>query len=221
VLFALGQPIALVGLLIGFAVALLLRAVVQHALAGRGRMAMRRAALFDHRRDIDPFGVVAGVLGGTGWGRKAPEGADGRPRLAVLWAGPVSVLIASQLAFLVFRLIGGDAGALRVYFVSDIVYGGIPGSALTQFFLSFAVGLLCFGLVALVPLPPLDGWGLVARRAGPRPGTGFAKAQFWLEEKNVGVAVLLFGFIIPLAGGLPLFLFLLNAVATPVMRLWA
>lgn len=219
-LFALGQPIALVGLLTGFLLAVLLRAVVQYALAGRGRMAMRRQPLFDPRRDLDPFGIVAALLGGTGWGRRAPESIDGRPKLAVLLAAPGVVLLASQAAFLGARLTADGQLALSLYVISDVLHG-IPGSAATQFLISLAVSLLCFGLVALVPLPPLDGWGLLARRAGPRPGPNFAKAQLWLDEKNIGVAILLFGLIIPLTGGLPIFVFLLNVIGTPVMRAWA
>ncbi len=219
-LFALGQPIALIGLLTGFLLAVLLRAVVQHALAGRGRMAMRRGRCSIRVATSTRSASSRRCFGGTGWGRRAPESVDGRPKLAVLLAAPGVVLLASQAAFLAARITTDGPFALSLYVVSDILHG-IPGSAATQFLTSLAVSLLCFGLLALVPLPPLDGWGLLARRAGPRPGPNFAKAQLWLDEKNIGVVILLVGLVIPLTGGLPIFVFLLNVIGTPVMRAWA
>lgn len=218
-IFALLQPVALIGLLLGFAVSVVLRAVVQHLVARRGPYA-RRQRLFDPRRDIDVFGVVAAVLGGTGWGKRATDPGGGWPRISVLVSGPIAVLVASQLAFAAYRFSGGSPLLLELYAASD-VFRGIPtGTAVEKFLLSFAVSLLCFGLLALVPLPPLDGWGMLARRAGSRPNPGFARAQHWLDEQNIGVVILLVGLVIPLAGG-PLFLFLLNIVTAPVFALWA
>jgi hypothetical protein len=217
VLWALGQPVALIGLALAFVVAVAIRAVTQQLLA-RGRQGMRGQRLFDPRRDFDVFGAVAAILGGTGWGKRAPAGFGGRTRVAVLLGGPVAVLVASQLAFAAYRVVG-DPFPLRLYSASEVLHG-IPGDVSTQLLLSFAVGLLCFGLLALVPLPPLDGWGLLANRAGNRPSQGFARAQHWLDDQNIGVVILLVGLVIPLAGG-PLFLFLLNLIVTPVMRAWA
>jgi hypothetical protein len=89
-----------------------------------------------------------------------------------------------------------------------------------QFLLHFAVALLAAGLLALVPLPPLDGWALVLRAAGPRPSPGFAKAQHWLDENNVGVVILLIGIALPLVGS-ALVLYVLGIVAYPVFLLWS
>jgi hypothetical protein len=136
----------------------------------------------------------------------------------VLLAGPAAVLVASQVAFLAFRL-AGDPLLLQLHTASSVLHG-VPGDAVSQLLLSIAVSLLCFGLLALVPLPPLDGWGLLARRAGPRPSPGFARAHHWLDEQNIGVVILLVGLIIPLIGG-PLFLFLLDVVTTPVFLAWS
>jgi hypothetical protein len=213
---ALVQPVALVGLLLGFAAAVVVRAVVQHMVANRGPFARRQPA-FEPRRDIDVFGVVAAVLGGTGWGRRAGD----RPSTAVLFAGPGAVLLASQLAFAAYWLLGGDSLLPRLYVASDVFRGVPSGESWERILYSFAMSLLCFGLLALVPLPPLDGWGLLASRMGPRPGPGFAKTQHWLDEQNIGVVILLVGLIIPLTGGLPLFLFLLDLATYPVRVIWA
>jgi len=213
-IFAILQPVALLGLVLGFAVSVVLRAVVQHAVAKRDPYGRRRT-LFEPRRDIDVFGVVAAVLGGTGWGKRL-EG--GRP--AALLAGPFAVLALSQLSFLAYRLLGGDPALPQLYSASSVFRGVPSGLAWEKVLFSFAVSTLCFGLLALVPLPPLDGWGLLAHRAGSRPGQGFAKARHWLEEQNIGVVILLVGLIIPLAAGVPLFVFLLDVVTFPVIAIW-
>lgn len=218
-IWALRHPVSLIGLLLGFALAVVLRSVVQHLVASRGQYAVRRQSLFEPRRDVDVFGVVAAVIGGTGWGRRAPDGPGGSPRVAVLLSGPLAVLVASQLAFAAYAVLG-DPLLLQLYHSSDVLRG-IAGDVTSQLLLPIAVSLLCFGLLALVPLPPLDGWGLLARRAGPRPSPGFAKAKHWLEDQNIGVVILLVGLIIPLFGNLSLFLFLLDLITAPVLAAWA
>ena len=215
-LWALGQPAALVGLVVGFAVALAVRAAAQHLAL---RRVLGRSRLLDVRRDFDIFGAVAAVIGGTGWGRKSPDVGASPPPLAVLLAGPAAVLIASQVAFAGYRVAGGDPLPLRVYAAADVLRG-VPGSPLPQALLSFAVGLLAFGFLALLPLPPLDGWVLL-RRSVRRPGSGFQRARYWLEEQNIGVVILLVGLILPLVGGLPLLLLILNVVTLPVLRAWS
>jgi len=227
VLFALAQPASFAGLLAGFVVAVLVRAVVQAVLAGR-LLGSRPAGggPLDLRRDLDVFGAVAAAISGVGWGRAAPlpYGGPGRPhdvgrRVAVLLAGPGAVLALSQLAFLGTRAAVGPTVPLLLFPPSSVLRG-IPDDPLTQLSLSFAVAVLCVGLLALVPLPPLDGWFLL-RLAVRRPGPGFARAVHWLEDQSVGVAVLLVLLFFPLAGGVPVLLFLLDLVAGPVQRAWA
>lgn len=215
-ILAIVEPVAFVGLLLGFAVSVVLRAVAQHLVMNRSPFA-RRQHVFRPRHDIDVFGAVAALFGGTGWGRRA----DDRPSVAALLAGPGVVLIASQLAFAAYRLLGGNPLWLRLNEASEVFRGMPAGEPWEKILYSFAISLLCFGLLALVPLPPLDGWGLLMRRMGSRPSQGFAKAQHWLDEQNIGVVILLVGLIIPLAGGVPLFVFLLDLVILPVRWFWA
>jgi len=225
VLFALGRPIALAGLALAFVLGLVIR-VIAIRIAQRRRVPAgwdtpRRAGgkLVDVRRDVDIFGVVAAVVGGTGWGKKAEDVGMGPAPLRVLLAGPIAVLVASQLAFLGFILVAGPV-SLSALSASSVLRGDVFGAGAAELFLlSLAVGLLCFGLLALVPLPPLDGWGLL-RHAVRRPGTGFQKARYWLEDQNVGIAILLAGMLLPLFRGLPLFLFLLDIVSWPFLLLW-
>lgn len=224
-LFALSQPVALAGLVLAFVLALILRAVAirvaqrRQVPAGWGTTRRPGGKLVDVKRDVDVFGVVAAVVGGTGWGKRVDDVGVGPASLRTLLAGPLTVLVASQLAFLAYLLSSGAYAALSGIAASDVLRGNLTGPDLELFLLSLAVGLLCFGLLALVPLPPLDGWGLL-RHAVKRPGTGFQKARYWLEEQNVGVAILLAGMLLPLFRGVPLFLFLLDLVSIPFLLLW-
>lgn len=211
-LWALGQPAALAGLLVAFALSVLLRAAAQHLVIRR--TSLRRPRLFEPRRDIDVFGAVAAVIGGTGWGRRLDK-----PGVFTILAGPIAVFVASQLVFAAYIAVDPTRLALRLGSASDILRG-VPGTPIPQFVLSVAVGMLCFALLAMVPLPPLDGWELVARRAGNRPGPGFAKAAHWLDDQNIGVVILLVGLLLPLVAGRPLILYLLDVVTTPVFWLW-
>jgi hypothetical protein len=221
------RPVALAGLVLAFVLALVIRAVAVRVMqrrqvpAGWGTSRRSGGKLVDVKRDVDIFGLVAAVVGGTGWGKRADDVGVGPPPLRVLLAGPVAVLIAAQVAFLAFVLTAAGPVALSGLNASSVLRGDLLGGTTVELFLlSLAVGLLCFGLLDLVPLPPLDGWGLL-RHAVKRPGTGFQKARYWLEDQNVGIAILLAGMLLPLFRGLPLFLFLLDIVSWPFLLIWS
>jgi hypothetical protein len=226
VLFALREPIAFVGLLVAFVLALVLRAVAirlvqrRRAPAGWGSGRRPGGRVVDLKRDVDVFGAVAAVVGGTGWGKRIDDAGLRPAPVRALLAGPAVVLIASQIAFAVFVLSTGHVYPLTGLTSSSVLHGEYSAPASDIFLLSLAVGLLCFGILALVPLPPLDGWGLL-RHAVKRPGTGFQKAAYWLDEQNVGIAILLAGVLLPLFAGLPLFLFLLDLITGPVFYAWS
>lgn len=80
------------------------------------------------------------------------------------------------------------------------------------------VGLVCFGMIALLPVPPCDGAGalwLLWRRPGPHA----ARVRHWLVERNVGVAILLVA-MVPLGARGALAYPVLDALGTPLVRLW-
>jgi len=223
VLFALGQPAAFAGLLIAFLLALLLRAYAIRitartlGLTGPGETVTPRL-----REDIDAFGAVAAAVGGAGWGKvidvdEVPR-FHGRGRAAAVFAvGPAVTLVAAQLFFLGYRLAFPDSFQLSVYRVSDVLTGQFDGTLTEQLLLSTAVGLLGFGLLALIPIPPLDGFGILWS-AARRPGGGLQWMRLWLEQKNLGVVILLVCCFFPL--GNPLLLIPLNLIGTVFMRLW-
>jgi hypothetical protein len=220
-LFALAQPVTFVGLLIAFVLALVLRAIAVRGVARRLRMTYDpvRPRL---REDIDPFGAVAAAVGGAGWGRiidvdEVPRG-HGRGRTALIFlAGPLVTLIAAQIFFLLYAVLFPSSFALSFYRVSDVLRGQFDAGAGNQLVLSLAVGLLAFGLLALLPIPPLDGFGLLWS-AQRNPGRGMQGYRLWFEHKNLGVVVLLACCFFPLT--YPLLLVPLDLIGTPFLRLW-
>jgi hypothetical protein len=223
VLFALGQPVAFTGLVVSFLIALLLRAYAIRitaralGLSEPGDPVMPRL-----REDVDPFGAVAAAVGGAGWGRiidvdEVPR-FRGRGRAAAVFAaGPLAALLSSQALFLVFRYAYPESFALVLFRPSDVLHGQFQAPYGMQFLLAVAVGLLAFGLLALIPLPPLDGFGLLWS-AFDRPGPGLQGYRLWMDGKNLGVVILLACCFFPL--GYPLLLIPLDLIGTLLMRLW-
>ena len=220
-LFALGEPFVFLGLLLSFLLALALRAVAIRLTARTLGLVDRREALAPRpREDVDAFGAVAAAVGGPGWGRmidvdEVPR-FRGRGRAAMVFlAGPVVVLLAAQLALLAFVL--AYPGTLIDLRVSDILRGLFSAPIGAQMLLGLAGGLLAFGLLALIPMPPLDGFGLLwsAQRA---PGPGMQGYRLWFQDKNIGVVVLLVACFFPLSS--PLILLPVDLIGTVFLRLW-
>jgi hypothetical protein len=221
-LFALGHPAAFVGLLIAFLLGLVLRAFAIR-FAGRALgLADRRDSLAPRlREDVDPFGAVAAAVGGAGWGKtidvdEVPR-TRGRGRAAAVFAaGPVLTLLVAQLAFAVFRFTYPDSG-VEYLSPSAVLQGQFAAPLGLQVLLALAVGLLGFGLLALIPIPPLDGFGILWS-ALRRPGPSMQNVRLWLDHKNIGVVILLAGSFFPLAN--PVLLWPLDLLGTPFLRLW-
>jgi hypothetical protein len=222
VLFALGHPVALIGLLLAFLLGLVLRAFAIRISARSLKLSHARDSVTPRlREDIDPFGAVAAAIGGTGWGKvldvdEVPRFA-GRGRAALVFAsGPISAVVASQVVFLAYALLFPSTSLVGVG-VTDVLLGRLGGPMLPLVLLSLAVGLLAFGLLALIPIPPLDGFGILWS-AMRRPGPGMQGYRLWFETKNIGVLVLLVCCFFPL--GNPILLWPLDLIGTVFIRLW-
>jgi hypothetical protein len=219
-LFALGRPVAFAGLLIGFLLALLLRGFAI-------RLTGRALGLTDSlsprlRDDVDPFGAVAAAVAGTGWGKvidvdEVPR-SRGRGRAALVFlAGPIATIVAGELSVLAYKLIFPDAFLLAGLNLSGILRGLFPAEPGEQFMLGLTGSLLAFGLLSLLPIPPLDGFG-VLWSAQRRPGPGMQGYRLWFQEKNIGVVVLLAASFFPL--GNPLLLLPVDLLGTVFLALW-
>jgi hypothetical protein len=224
VLFALGQPVAFAGLLVAFLLALVVRAYAIRITARSLRLTPAGEPIGPRlREDVDPFGAVAVAVGGAGWGKTVDVDEvprfRGRGRAAAIFAvGPLAALVLSQVLLLTFRYAFPDSFALALYRPSDVLRGQFDAGFGAQFLLAVAVGLLGFALVALIPVPPLDGFGLLWL-AFRSPGRGLQGYRLWLDGKNLGVVILLACCFFPLT--YPLLLVPVDLLGTPLMRLWS
>ncbi|HVF20301.1 MAG TPA: site-2 protease family protein [Mycobacteriales bacterium] len=208
-LFFLDSGGALLGILLGFVVGIVARSVGQAAVADRlgdrqARVAGRLSP--DPRRHLDPFGVVAVLIAGVGWGKPVPfdERRLGRSRyLLVLAVGPLVQLLLAYAAFAAWRGYLGADPQSDAGFVSGLLV----------FFALVNVGC---AVLSLVPLPPLDAnralWSLAPRTAG------WQRARYYSEEQNYGLAALVV-LLLPLFSGVGLIMRLVHAVGGPVVRL--
>ncbi|WP_067502296.1 hypothetical protein [Actinoplanes sp. TFC3] len=220
-LFALGEPVAFAALVAAFLLGLVLRAVAIRLSARTLGLVDRRESVSPRlREDIDPFGAVAAAIGGQGWGKtisvdEIPRWRGRGRAAAVFLAGPVVCILTGQLFFLAYALTT-TSNILAYLNPSDLLHGiSLPYG--DQILLSLGVGLLTFGLLALIPIPPLDGFG-VLWSAMRKPGAGMQWMRLWFEDKNLGVLILLICCFFPLSR--PILLVILDVLGVLFVRLW-
>jgi len=217
VLYALGQPVDFVLLVLSFVVAVTLHGFVQARAAVRAgeRTAAEQGRLKpDPRRQVDPFGAIAAAISGLGWSRQVvPAGRLSRGRLvAVLLAGTVVNAVVGVAALLAFRALGGPPVGGSTLVLQRGAGGGDP--LLVVLYL-FGLSNVFLAALSLVPLPPLPGGTLLFALA-PR-STGWQRARYRLIEQNLGVAVLLVLLLIPLGGPQALLPTVLDALVGPLL----
>ncbi|HEY9392342.1 MAG TPA: hypothetical protein VIR27_21525 [Mycobacteriales bacterium] len=211
---ALGHPISFLGLVVGFLAGIF---VLYHAQALTARLLGDRMAARggrDLRRTVDPFGAVAAAISVPGWG-SLPETnlrSTGR-RAVVLLMGPVAAAAVGLAALVGYRAVGGP----HVVVGPGDLLGGVPLPAGQTFLLCLGVESLGIAVLSLVPLPPLTGWRLL--QLASSHSLGWQRARYWLEERNVGVVILLALLIFPLGRGVPLLVELVDAITRPLTDL--
>lgn len=203
----------------------MLRAAVQQRLAtprlgvaGRRRGAVRTPASAVWSTYLDPYGAVAAVVAGIGWGSRTwVRGRRGGGLGPVLAAVVVhAVLAAAGLAL--YHAAGGPNVFGHGVAVSDVLHGSVRfGSTGANVAAGFAMENVGCGLLALVPLPPLELgvllWSRLPKTAGAR------RVAYHLLDEAWGVALVLVGLLLPLAGQPPALLALIDIVADPLLRL--
>jgi Zn-dependent protease len=219
VLYALGDPVSLLLLLVSFVVAVTAHGWVQALIADRAgdRRPRQEGRLRpDPRRHIDPFGAVAALIAGIGWARpvEAPDRQRRAALLSVLLSGAAVNLLLAVVSLVGFRLLYGGVWSVS----ATLLQHGVRGESLgVRAALLFGLMNLYVGLLSLVPLPPLDGGRLLFALA-PR-SLGWQKAAYQLIDNNVGVVVLLLLLLLPLGGPQALLPVILDDLASPLARL--
>lgn len=128
-----------------------------------------------------------------------PHWADRNPRRAALMsaAGPLSNLVLAGLALLALRLMmGADVAYLNTQkaTLATLVVASSNGlSFLAQFLCVLFILNLILGFFNLLPLPPLDGSGVVR---GLFPGSGPARFLANMEERGWSLVGLLLAWVL-------------------------
>jgi len=223
VLYALGDPVSFVVLVLSFLVAATLHGWVQALVAtrtGDRRPAAEGRTRPDPRRHVDPFGAVAAAIAGVGWARPV-EPPDRRRRgalVAVLLSGAVANLVVGAVLLLGVQALTGGITGMTVQLLQYGVGRGIGGGdLLARALLMLGLMHVYVGALSLVPLPPLDGGRLLFALAPRSPG--WQKAEHQLDERGIGIAVLLALLLIPLGGPQALLPVLLDTVVGPLVDL--
>ncbi len=213
---ALGHPASFFGLLVGFLLAVVVHRAAQQLTARMLGDRSVRPAGHPIATYVDPFGAVAATLGGLGWGMSGVVNLRSRGRrTTALVAGPVAVAVLAAAALIGFRAAGGDQFIVGHVTPGDVIGGvNLPSAGQTI--------LLCIGLEAagmavlgLVPLPPLTGWTVLSLFM--RPTHGWQRTRMALEDRNIGVAILLVLLILPIGPGGPLLIRLINVIVGAVL----
>jgi hypothetical protein len=126
------------------------------------------------------------------------------------------VLAAAGLA--AYAAAGGPHVLGHGVLASDVLHGSYAlGTTGAQVAVGFGVENLACGLLALVPIPPLE-LGIVLWSRLPR-SPGARRIAYRLLEEAWGVVAVLVLLLLPLAGQRPPLLALIDVVADPLLRL--
>jgi Zn-dependent protease len=225
VIFALRHPAVLLGLFAGFLIGVVAKAIVQRWLVSgsglrrRGRLrSVRSGGRSGFRQPsagwssyLDPYGAVAAVLAGAGWGARVQGRRSGRGSdVALLLAGLVvhgALAVAGAAAF---NAAGGDYRVFGSAFfdATSVLHGSVDPPTTQAITAGFALINVACGLLVLLPIPPLE-LGVILWSRLPR-SPGARRFSYHLLEEQWGVAVVLLFLLLPLAGQQPLLLVLIN-----------
>ena len=236
-LYALRFPLSFVVLVVAFVIGLYVRGVVQRLVAGGRRPAWardlgRRRALGWVRPVIDPYGCVAAAIGGPGWGSPVEVGNFARKPparvIGQLLAGPLVLAALGVGALATFRAWSGADFGRELSWLREM-YDGAPhflvGGSHIDYVGNFGqvalllagVEWLTMGILAIMPLPPLDGGKLLFALVPRSPG--WQRAHYRLDEENWGTLILLI-LALPIFGE-PILVSFLSTMVDPLVGLIA
>ena len=221
-LFALRQPALLLGLVLGFAASML-------ALSGATRLLNRKTRVsrpfWDPQHWLDPYGVVAALLGGTGWAPRAEiRRGFGRSQHRQLWTvAALSLVVPAVLAagaLAGYAALAGRSGLTAMDSMS-VLHGDDFAKLLSptvdeKILLGFGIQCAAIAVLSIIPIPPLP-TGVAAWTVFPRTD-GARRLAYRLLDEYWGVVVLLVLFIVPLAGQGPLLLFAVTSIVDSILH---
>ena len=203
-LFVLNKPALLLGIIAALYLGVVLGscATVLVAKLLGDPMGQRQGKLsLNPVKHVQIYSAVSMVLAGYGWAEQVPLNDRWRARrfhvVASVLARPITYAILSLGA-----VAGSSAISVRTYgVVTDRIPEAVAGTTghnfaaelLLQMGLVFAA--LC--VISLIPLPPTDLGRVIFTLGGN--SIGWQKARYQLEERNIGLAVVLALLLLPIA----------------------
>ncbi|HOA00637.1 site-2 protease family protein [Ruminococcus sp.] len=156
-LILIGRAIVMVGLM---PLAAFVKAGTAHLLGGDTPKNSGRLSL-DFRKHMDRQGMLTIMILGFGWSREMNYDVS---NLKHMKRDITIISLAAPLAYFVSYII--------LYNLSGALYGLVPGSillaSLYRVLREAAYTGLCFGVIALLPLPPLDGFQIFYQFSWPK-----------------------------------------------------
>ena len=224
-IYALREPTILLGLLAGFLLGVPLRAALQRQLTRpgglrrRGRLSAvggRGRAKLGWPGYLDPYGAVAALLSGAGWGPRVEAKRTPALDVAMLAAALAVHAALTALGLAAYVAAGGTLSGLHGLDVSTVLHGSVDtGDIVRNVALGFAMVNLACGVLALIPIPPLELGVIVWSRVPRSPGA--RRVAFHVLEEQWGVAVILLLLLLPLAGQPPALLAVINAIGGAIL----
>jgi len=225
VIYALRQPTILLGLLVGFLVGIPLRAALQRALSRPGGLRRRgRLSAVGRSRTplgwpgyLDPYGSVAALISGVGWGPRVEARRTPATDTLMLVAALAVHAALAAVGLALYTAAGGTLPGLHGLDVSSVLHGSVDaGSAARNFTIGFAMVNLGCAVLALVPIPPLE-LGVILWSRLPR-SPGARRMAYHVLEEQWGVAIVLLLLLLPLAGQPPALLAVIDALGGAVLN---
>ncbi|HET6165482.1 MAG TPA: hypothetical protein VFE07_01530 [Marmoricola sp.] len=226
-IYALRQPAILLGLLAGFLVGVPLRAALQRLLTRPGGLRRRtKLSAVGHQRRtrlgwpgyLDPYGAVAVLLSGAGWGPRIEARRTPLTDTLMLAAALVVHGALTALGLAAFAAADGPVDRLHFFDVSSFLHASSvvdAGSVGRNVAIGFAMVNLACGILALIPIPPLE-LGVILWSRLPRSPQA-RRIAFRVLEEQWGVAVLLLLLLLPLAGQPPALLAVINVIGGAIL----
>jgi hypothetical protein len=207
-LFVLNKPALLLGIIAALYIGVVAggAATVLTARALGDPMGQRSGFLsLNPAKHVQIYSAVSMVLAGYGWAEQVPLNDRWRARrfhvCAAVLARPVvyALLSLAALAGAKALNVGYGVGVDRI---PEAVAGSLSGSGsihhsfAAELLLQMAVVFASLCVIALIPLPPTDLGRVIFTLGGT--SVGWQKARYQLEERNLGLAIVLGLLLLPI-----------------------
>jgi len=201
-LFVLDKPALLLGIIAALYIGVIVggAATVLTARALGDPMGQRSGFLsLNPAKHVQVYSAVCMVFAGYGWAEQVPLNDRWRARrfhvCAAVLARPVSYALLSLAAVAgagATKAPGYVEGLNRI--PETLTGNGIP--FLTQFLLQMALVFASLCVISLIPVPPTDLGRVIFTLGGT--SMGWQKARYQLEERNLGLAIVLALLLLPI-----------------------